>query len=102
MYEYKIKPIYWIFVLVFFSNSVVSNAQDLANLKKTESSVHGSVSATAVGYSVDGIEPRKDPFSYILSGNLTVDAKGVVLPVSFVYSNRNKEFSQPFNQFVIE
>jgi hypothetical protein len=99
MYEYKIKLIYWIFVLIFISNSVVSNAQDLANLKNTESSVHGSFSATAVGYSVDGIAPRKDPFSYILSGNLTFDAKGIVLPVSFVYSNRNKEFSQPFNQF---
>ena len=99
MYGFKIKLFYWLTILTLVFNPIFSDAQDLANLKNSESSVHGSFSATAVGYSVDGIEARKDPFSYILNGNLTFDFKGIVLPVSFVYSNRNKEFSQPFNQF---
>ncbi len=99
MYEFKTIFVYLLFVAALIPSPFFSNAQDLANLKDSESTIHGSFSATAVGYSVDGITPRKDPFSYILNGNLTFDLKGVVLPVSFVYSNRNKEFSQPFNQF---
>ncbi len=74
-------------------------AQDLTHFSQNRSSVHGSISATAIGYGVNGIAPRKDPFSYVLAGNVNVNLKGFVLPFSFVYSNKNKDFRQPFNQF---
>ena len=61
--------------------------------------VNGGVSATTIFYSANGIENRKDPFSYILSGNVNVTSFGVSLPFSFTISNRNSEFRQPFNQF---
>jgi hypothetical protein len=32
---------------------------------------------------------------------MNADFKGIVLPFSFVYSNQNKDFRQPFNQFGI-
>jgi len=75
------------------------NAQDLTHFKENKSSVHGSVSATGIFYNSQGITPRKTPFSYILNGNLVVNLKGLVLPFSFTYSDRNKSFRQPFNQF---
>ncbi len=76
-----------------------ANAQDLTHFKQNKSSVHGSVGATGIFYNSSGITPRKTPFSYILNGNLVVNLKGLVLPFSFTYSDRNKSFRQPFNQF---
>ncbi len=75
------------------------NAQDLTHFRTNKSSVHGNLSVTGIGYAAQGISPRKDPFSLILSGNVNVNLKGFVLLFSFVYSNRNKDFRQPFNQF---
>ena len=75
------------------------NAQDLTHFKENKSSVHGSVAATGIFYNSQGITPRKTPFSYILNGNLVVNLKGFILPFSFTYSDRNKSFRQPFNQF---
>ncbi len=61
--------------------------------------VNGGISATTILYNANGIENRKDPFSYILSGNVSVSSFGVSLPFSFTISNRNSQFRQPFNQF---
>ena len=84
-------------IFIFVIESIT--AQDLTHFSQNKSSVHGSLSATTIGYNVNGIAPRKDPFSYVLAGNLQVNLKGLVLPFSFVYSNRSKDFRQPFNQF---
>lgn len=73
--------------------------QDFTHFKDNKSSIHGSVSATGIFYNAQGITPRKTPFSYILNGNLIVNLKGFTLPFSFTYSDRNKSFRQPFNQF---
>ena len=76
-------------------------AQDITHFSQNKSSLHGNLSATAISYGSSGITPRKAPFAYVLSGNLNADFKGIVLPFSFVYSNQNKDFRQPFNQFGI-
>ncbi len=73
--------------------------QDLTHLSQNKSSVHGNLSATTIFYGSSGIDARKAPFSYILSGNVNVNLKGFAMPFSFVYSDRNKDFRQPFNQF---
>ncbi len=91
------KTVFIILELFFFS--LTSLTQDLTTFSKNKSSVHGNLSATAIAYGHSGIEARKAPFSYILSGNLNVNLKGFVMPFSFVYSDRNKDFRQPFNQF---
>lgn len=61
--------------------------------------VTGSVSARGLFYGVDGIPRRRDPFSYILSGSVNVNLYDLALPFSFSYSNQDRSFSQPFNQF---
>jgi hypothetical protein len=85
-----------IIVLVITSISTVSSQE--SNFKKYVK-INGNVSATAIFYNARSIEPRKDPFSYILSGNLNVTVLGTSLPFSFTVSNRNSKFRQPFNQF---
>jgi hypothetical protein len=62
-------------------------------------SVNGGISATTVFYSAQGIKARKAPFTYILSGNVNVNLYGYNIPFSFVLSDRNSKFRQPFNQF---
>lgn len=61
--------------------------------------LNGSLNINTVGYWVDGIEQRRDPFNWFLTGNLNINLFGYDAPFSFSYSNANRNFSQPFNQF---
>ncbi len=74
-------------------------AQDLTHFSQNTSSFSGSVSTMAGFYNASGMEPRRDPFNGVISGNFNVNLKGFDMPFSFVYSNQNKSFRQPFNQF---
>ncbi|HYF70455.1 MAG TPA: hypothetical protein VD884_20100, partial [Ohtaekwangia sp.] len=47
----------------------------------------------------DGMEMRRDPFNWFLTGNVNIKLFGYDAPLSFSYSNANRSFSQPFNQF---
>ncbi len=67
--------------------------------KRKPFSINGGLSATTVFYSAQGIKARKSPFSYVLSGNVNVSIYGYRIPLSFVVSDKNTEFRQPFNQF---
>jgi hypothetical protein len=59
----------------------------------------GGLSLSQIGYAVTGIEARRDPYNYFLSGSITADLYGMSIPVSFMLSNQNNTFQQPFNQF---
>ncbi len=61
--------------------------------------ITGGLAATTAFYSSTGINARKAPFSYILSGNVNVNIYGYNIPLSFVVSDKNSQFRQPFNQF---
>ncbi|MDQ3394529.1 MAG: hypothetical protein M3512_10530 [Bacteroidota bacterium] len=60
---------------------------------------NGSINLNTVNYYVNGIEQRRDPFNWFLTGNLNVNLFGYSAPLSFSYSNANRSFTQPFNQF---
>ncbi|MGC4057098.1 MAG: hypothetical protein QM743_03125 [Chitinophagaceae bacterium] len=59
----------------------------------------GVLDIRGIGYAVSGIAPRRSPLSYIISGNATVTVKGLALPFSFQFSEQQRDFRQPFNQF---
>jgi len=87
-------------LLFFYVNS--SFAQDLGNLQDQKPVIfHGNFNANIIGYHASGIENRQQPFSYVFSANINASFYGIELPFSFTYSNRQKEFSQPFNRFGI-
>lgn len=48
-------------------------------------------------YFADGVENRFTPYNYVLSGNVAFNMFGVNVPLSFMYSNRNFSYNQPFN-----
>jgi hypothetical protein len=87
----------WLFVYAF-----LSTAQDLGQLGvKKGVKVNGGINLNAVGYYVHGIEQRRDPFNWFATGNLNINLFGYAVPLSFSYSNANRSFSQPFNQFTL-
>lgn len=89
------------FLFFLFGIQLVS-AQDLSNLKSQKPfTIGGSVSATSNFYSISGKESTRDPFSYMLSGNVDVSVYGLHLPFSFMYSGKNLSYTQPFNRFGI-
>lgn len=76
--------------------------QDLSKLGKQKPvTISGSVQLTGIGYNASGIPNRQAPFTYILSGNPTIDIYGVAIPLNFIISQQNKTVQQPFNQFGI-
>lgn len=85
------------FLLVM--TGINTNAQDFSNLKgKKPFSVNGSLSTTADFYSISGKTSTRDPFNYLLSGNVTVTVYDFSMPFSFMYSGQNASYAQPFNR----
>lgn len=74
-------------------------SQDLSNIKDAKPFVMTStLSANQVLYGIDGIESRRDPYSYFLSGSANISIYNVLsIPLNFTYSNQGKQYGQPFN-----
>ncbi|MBI3235444.1 MAG: hypothetical protein HYZ42_15640, partial [Bacteroidetes bacterium] len=74
--------------------------QNLKNFdKKHPIKISGSIGGTGTLYAVSGIPNRRQPFSYIVNGNITLNVLGIVkVPLSFMISEQNRKFQQPFNQ----
>jgi hypothetical protein len=65
--------------------------------------ISGGVNGSAIGYTASGIPARRDPFYWMLSGNLTLSYWQITAPFSFTLSQQDQTFRypQPFNQFGI-
>ena len=76
-------------------------AQDLSNIGKEKNpvKVSGGFSATNIFYGASGIQSRRDPWTYILSGSLNIDIYGLSIPLTASFSNNTGSFNQPFNQY---
>jgi hypothetical protein len=93
---------YFLFVvlLIFCCRAVL--AQDLSQLKNQKPfAIDGTLSTTANFYNISGKESTRDPFNYLLSGNVNVSVYGFSMPFSFMYSGQNIAYAQPFNRFGI-
>ena len=91
---------YFLLLLLFLAINTTSLAQNLEEIGvKKGVKVNGSINLNAVGYHVDGMEMRRDPLNWFLTGNVNIKLFGYDAPLSFSYCNANRSFSQPFNQF---
>lgn len=61
--------------------------------------ISGGVNANSTFYSATGIQARRDPLYWMFSGNIGVAYRGVSLPFSATFSQQQRSFTQPFNQF---
>lgn len=97
----RLKPcVSFIALIAFLVIATKSSSQDLEAIgKKDAIKINGGVSLNQLFYTAKGIESRRDPYSYFLTGNLNMNIYGVSIPLSFAISNQNRSFQQPFNQF---
>lgn len=88
--------------LAVLSATFMVRAQELHRLNElTPFTLQGSVSSTATGNSISGIDRRQMPFSWMLHGSAVATVYEVQLPFSFVFSERERGFQQSFNEFGI-
>ncbi|KXK56588.1 MAG: hypothetical protein IPM61_08495 [Chlorobi bacterium] len=89
-------------ILILLVAAARSVAQDVEKIaEEPPFSLSGSVGASLVGYSASGIPERREPFSWTLNGTLTPTIYSLQLPIDFIFSEQERDFRQPFNQFGI-
>ncbi len=89
-----------IILIVFILFLHTLRAQDLANLKNIKPVTFGGGFNLQTGfYSMQGAKARQPQYTYIISGSPVINIYGVSLPFSFTFSNYQRDFRQPFNQF---
>jgi hypothetical protein len=62
-------------------------------------SLNGGINVGVSGYGVSGIPARQSQFSWTITGDPSLSAYGISLPFSFVVSEQERSFRQPFDQF---
>jgi hypothetical protein len=88
-------------VIMLASFCMITKAQDLSSFStKTPFKVVGNLSARSNFYTAQNLAARRVPFSWQVSGGATITLlNGFQIPFSFIFSEQNRSFSQPFNQF---
>ena len=77
-------------------------AQDIEQIDlKKPVTLSGNLSFSIESYSVKGIDPRRQPFTWTLSGAPTLNVLGVTMPFQLLLGNFENRFYQPFNQYGI-
>lgn len=88
-------------LLLVISSLVVSTLSVAQNLDKIGEenpvTVTGGMSSNFVVNNSIGQPQYRDPFNWVLSGNVTINIIDVALPFTFSFSNAGNSFSQPFN-----
>lgn len=84
--------------IAFVSCSMLSMAQNLDKIgDENPVTVTGGMSSNFVVSHQVGQPQFRDPFNWVLSGNVTVNVLDVSLPFTFSFSNAGNSFTQPFN-----
>ncbi len=101
-YKLRIAPRY-IFILFLLLTGLSSRnlyAQNLQNIASQQPfNLSGNINAQLQFYHVHGKQPNRQPFMWYFQGNPVVSIYGVSLPFSFVFSEQQRDFRQPFNRF---
>lgn len=75
-------------------------AQDLSNIQNEKPvALSGGLNIQTGFYAMNGAKARQPGFTYIVSGSPVISIYGLSLPFSFTFSNYQRDFRQPFNQF---
>lgn len=79
---------------------IAANAQDLQKFGKGKAfDKGGSIGLGMMMTAQQGIQARRVPFSWYINGSPTLKFYDITLPFSFVYSEQERSFSQPFNKY---
>ncbi len=93
-----LKKLYLFIALCLFSQKII--AQNLGQIGKGKAfELNGSIGLGSTFTAQQGINSRRVPFSWYLNGSPTVKIYDVMIPFSFVWSEQERSFSQPFNKY---
>ncbi len=100
-YKSSLYFIVYLFIVLLGVFQTKVYAQDLEKIgKKDPIKVNGGLSFSNIFYAVDGIQARRDPSLWFMSGNINFNLYGWSVPLSVSLSQHNKStFQQPFNQY---
>jgi hypothetical protein len=74
--------------------------QDISSLKDAKPfTISGNLGISSVFYNVQGRKASREPFSWMLTGSPVVTVYGISFPFSFMVSEQERSFNQPFNQY---
>lgn len=80
--------------------AICSRSQDLGQLGKGKAfDKGGSLGVGCMFTAQQGISARRVPFSWYLNGSPTLKFYDVTIPFTFVWSEQERSFSQPFNKY---
>lgn len=86
--------------LLFLTFGESLKAQDVESVIKSKPvTFRGNLGLGGWYYNSNGITGRYKPFSWFLNGSPTLTVYGIVMPFSFTFSEQQRSFSQPFNQW---
>lgn len=88
------------FTLAISAESTTAQDFEKINIKKPIT-IHGNVNVQFDYYHATGIPVRQKEFSWMITGSPLINVLGVDVPLSFLVSNYDNKFYQPFNQFGI-
>ena len=71
--------------------------EDVKNARPLE--IKGAVNLSGQHYTVNGIDPRFEPFTYTYGGNIDFFVYGIHIPTTFSFSNLVSRLGQQFNRF---
>lgn len=72
---------------------------DIESFKKVNFKVSGGINANSIYYQTNAANNTREPFTYLLSGNLSVSAFNFSMPLSYSITNQgnNLGYTVPFN-----
>ena len=62
-------------------------------------SLNGGLNVGVSGYGISGTAARQSPFSWVVTGDPSLSVYSISVPFSFVLSEQERSFRQPFDQF---
>jgi len=91
------RSLFFLFLISIGKFAIAQNFEKIG--QKDFMTIHGGINFNTVNYFVNGMESRRDPFTWFASGNVTISLLDVAIPLTYSYSNLGGKFTQPFNQF---
>lgn len=93
----KSLPVLFILALLPF----IALSQNIEEIGKHPVGLAGSIRLATDFYDVNGIDPRRSPSSWQLSGNASFQLAGISFPFSFSFRDQQLSYGASFNQFGI-
>ncbi len=103
---FKLRRGIWLMFLICLGQleSVAQNNQDAPpppNWWKRNFSINGGLGANLMSYHAWGIPPRTRPGTWMMNVNLNIRLGQFNMPLGVIFSEQERTFMQPFNQYGI-